>query len=77
MAVTQSELNDFQAFAAKRLANGGSDSMADLVADWERDRSHRQSVDALQESHSDAEAGRVTPAAEVFEETRKTLGIQE
>jgi len=77
MAVTESELNDFQAFAAKRLANGGSESMSDLVSEWETDRLHRQSVDALQQSHADAEAGRVTPAEEVFADTRKTLGIPE
>ena len=77
MAVTSDELNDFQSFAADRLANGDAESMAELVAAWEDQRQHQQSVDALNESHADAEAGRVVPAKEVFADTRETLGLQE
>ncbi len=77
MAVTHEELNDFQRFVIARLANCEAESMTDLVAAWESERQHQQSIDALKESHADAEAGRVVPAEEVFLETRKTLGITE
>lgn len=77
MAVTQDELNDFQSFATEHLARGGAESMAQLVAAWEARRQHRQSIDALNESHADAESGRVIPADEVFAEARKSLDLQE
>ena len=75
MALTQDDLNDFQLFADKRLANGGADSMAELVSAWEDQRQHNRSVAALQESHADADAGRIAPTEEVFAETRKALGL--
>ena len=74
MAVTLDDLNDFQMFAAARLSDGQAESMAELVTAWE---DQRQSVAALQESHADAEAGRVVSAGEVFADTRKTLGLSE
>ena len=77
MAVTQDDLNDFQMYAANRLANGGAESMAELVTAWEDQRQHSQSVAALQESHANAEAGRVIPAEEVFADARKTLRLPE
>ncbi len=75
MAVTQDELNDFRLFAAQRLAV--AESMAELVAAWEEQRQHDESVAALQESHADAEAGRVVSAEEVFADARQTLGLPE
>ena len=77
MAVTQDELNNFQLFAAHRLANGGAESMAELVAGWEEHRQHDESVVALQESHAEAKTGRVVSAQEFFADARKTLGLSE
>lgn len=77
MAITQDDLNDFQVFAAARLAKREADSMAELVSAWEDQRRLRQSVEALQESHADAEAGRVVPAEEAFANTRRTLDLSE
>ena len=75
MAVTPDELSDFQLFAEARLANGGAECMAELVAAWEAKRQFEQSIAALDDSDADAEAGRVLPAEEVFADARKNLGI--
>ena len=71
MAVTPDDLTEFNRYAAKVLANGGAESMTELASRWEADR---LSVSALQESHADAEAGRVHSAEEVFADVRKALG---
>ena len=73
MTVTQDDLNDFQMFAADRLATGEAESIADLVSAWEDQRQQRESIAALHESHADAEGGRVIPAEEVFADARKSL----
>ncbi len=72
MAVTQDELNDFQLFAAHRLANAGTESMAELVAGWEEHRQHSASVAALPKFNAQAEAGCVDSAAEILADARKT-----
>jgi hypothetical protein len=74
MAVTQDDLNDFQRFANAKLSNGGVESMDELVAAWHEHRAHMDSLSSLEESHADAEAGRIHPAEEVIADARKTLG---
>jgi hypothetical protein len=73
MAITQDDLNDFQIFAANRVASGEAESMADLVSAWEDQRQYRRSVEALQESDADAKSGRLIPAKDVFADVRKSL----
>lgn len=73
MAVTKQDLADFARFADEKLSNGGAESLIVLAREWERQRSNEASVVALQESHQDAEAGRLHPADEVLEEVRKSL----
>jgi len=72
MSLTQSEFERFQTFATQKLANGGADSLQELVDLWQAqdpdDSELRESLAALDEGLSDARAGRVRPAREVFED---------
>jgi hypothetical protein len=77
MTITHEDLQDFHRFAGEQLTQGVVDSMSELAAAWEARRAYEQSVAALRESHQDAEAGRVTPADEVFAKVRRKLGWTE
>jgi hypothetical protein len=77
MAVTREELEEFQHFADSKLSNGGAESLADLVRQWEARRDYQETVADIKESHEDLAAGRVVPADEAFADVRKKMGAGE
>lgn len=77
MSVTREELEDFQHFADSKLSNGGAESLAELVREWEGRREYQETVADIEESHEDIAGGRVVPADEAFADVRKRLGTGE
>ena len=73
MAVTAEQLEAFQHFAREKI-NGGADDLSfdELVELWMLqnlpDRELQDSLRALEEGIADAQAGRVRPAEEVFDD---------
>ena len=77
MAVTKDDLQAFKCFADEKLANGGADSISDLVRQWEAQRESQETIADILESHADIEAGRVKPLDEAFADVRKKIGLPE
>ena len=77
MTVTRQDLQDFNRFADERLARGESWSFVDLVREWEDARQQKSSLEALRESHNDAEEGRVKSLNEAFADIRSKLSQPE
>mgnify|MGYP007059559181 CR=1 FL=1 len=76
MPVTQQDLQDFAQFADAKLANGGAESMSELAAAWESARQLDDSIERLQQSDADIEAGRTKPAKEVFADVKQRLSAR-
>jgi hypothetical protein len=72
--VTMSDIQEFAAFAGERISRGDVTSLAALAAAWEEERELRSTVEAIQQSVADYEAGRVKPVVEAFASVREKLG---
>ena len=58
MTVTTDDIKNFHQFVDEKLANGGADSLRQLVAEWEE----RQEVNAaIRQGTNDIDAGRTEP----------------
>jgi hypothetical protein len=83
MSVTLAELDRFHAFAQSKLGNGGAESLQELVDLWLAEspdvKELEASLAALREGLADADAGRVRPARDVFEDlaTRYSVDLPE
>lgn len=77
MPITQAELTQFQQFATAKLAGEGADSIEQLVGLWRlENRSADQVAEdtaAIKRGIADADAGRVTPVTQAFDEVRAAL----
>ena len=68
MPVTRDDIQDFNRFVDERLANGGADSLRELVAEWEE----RQEVNAaIRRGIADIDAGRTEPFFESQDQFRQ------
>ena len=68
MAVTKDDIQEFNRFVDEKLANGGADSLRQLVAEWEE----RQEVNAaIREGIKAIDEGRVRPFNEAQDEFRR------
>lgn len=68
MAVTKNDIQEFNRFVDNKLANGGADSLRQLVAEWEE----RQEVNAaICEGMKAIDEGRVRPFDEARDEFRR------
>lgn len=77
MSVTLNELQRFTEFARQKLNNGGADSLAALVSQWEQSRrEYREAVADIQQGQADYAAGKGKPVAEAFADIRAKLGIE-
>lgn len=69
MSVTQSQLDDFHAFATKRLANGGADlSLDKLLWQW---REIQEACEDIRRGCEEIEKGTTLPFDEVVAELRR------
>lgn len=73
MSVSQADLDDFQRFAAEKLANEGAASMSELLRQWEESRERRETIASIKRGVADVEAGRTRPAEDVLDELRSEL----
>lgn len=68
MPVTREDIQSFNRFVDERLANGGADSLRELVAEWEE----RQEVNAaIRRGIEDIDAGRTEPFFESQDQFRQ------
>ena len=68
MPVTRDDIQDFNRFVDERLANGGANSLRELVAKWEE----RQEVNAaIRRGIADVDAGRTEPFFESQDQFRQ------
>ena len=68
MPVTRDDIQDFNRFVDERLANGGADSLRELVVEWEE----RQEVNAaIRRGIADIDAGRTGPFFESQDQFRQ------
>ena len=78
MTALQDDLVRFQQFAAQKLESGSASSLEQLFDLWllEHPSDEQAAADlaSIEQGISDADAGRVTPVGESFEEVRKALG---
>ena len=66
--------NDFEGFVNYARTNlTDAESIVELAHRWEQQREYDEAVAAAQRGIDDVEAGRVTPADEVFAEIRRKL----
>jgi len=73
MSITQADLDDFQRFAAERLAKEGAESMSELLRQWEESRERREAVASVKRGLADVDAGRTRPADDVLDELRAAI----
>jgi hypothetical protein len=81
MSVTLAELERFHAFAQSKLGNGGAESLQELIDLWLAQSPHSKelgaSLAALAEGLADADADRVRPARDVFEDLAARYGVEQ
>lgn len=79
MSVTLADLDRFHAFAQSKIGNGGAESLQDLVDLWLAESPESSELEAslaaLREGLADADAGRVRPARDVFEDLASRYGV--
>lgn len=81
MAITESDLHDFQRFATDKLNGDEAQSLVQLAGEWEakrQDAARREMEETLADihaSHADIEAGRAIPVADAFAQIREQLGL--
>ncbi len=73
MSITKADLDDFQRFAAEKLASDDAESMNELLRAWEASREQQETVDSVKRGLADVEAGRTRPAKDVLDELRADL----
>lgn len=72
MSVTKDDIQDFNRFVDEKLANGGADSLRQLVTEWEE----RQQVNAaIRQGIADIDAGRTEPFFESQDRFRQERGL--
>lgn len=70
------QLQDFVQYASRRLEIGeGICSLEDLFQQWQNDAEYNATVTDVREGVADFDAGRAEPAASVFSDIRRQLGI--
>lgn len=77
MSLTPAEFHDFTRFAETKLSSGASESLEQLVNEWNSQREYDQSVARIRQSMADYEAGRVMSLEEAFDRVRARLEIRE
>ena len=78
MPVTFDDIENFKQFARNRLENGGAESLAKLVDEWEaQHREYDQTVADVCQGQVEYEAGKGKPVADVFARVRKQIGLNE
>jgi hypothetical protein len=76
MSISQSELDSFHSFASYELATtGAAESWPDLLAKWQAQREHNETVSSIRRGVQDAEAGRVRDLTEIDNQIRSQLGF--
>jgi predicted transcriptional regulator len=75
--VTTQDFQSFADFALPLISSGKADSIAQLVQQWEVEREQLETLQSIERGIADVEAGRVTPANEVFAQVRQELGLNQ
>lgn len=76
MAITLEEIDSFHRFAVEKLGNGGADfTLEECLQMWRADCERAETVEAINRSIGDIEAGRVQTLEEVDAEIRREFGF--
>jgi len=72
MPVTKDDIQDFHRFVDEKLANGGADSLRQLVAEWEE---RQEASAAVRQGIADIDAKRTEPFFESQDRFRQERGL--
>ena len=72
MPVTNDDIQDFHSFVDEKLANGGADSLRQLVVEWEE---RREANAAIRQGIADIDAGRTEPFFDSQDQFRQERGL--
>ena len=76
MSSTREDLDNFNQFAAERLASGyATASLDELFMEWHDRRAREEINRAIRQGLADVDAGRYQPASEAMEMIRKQFGF--
>ena len=72
MPVTTDDIQNFHRFVDEKLANGGADSLRQLVAEWEE---RQEASAAIRQGIADIDAGLIEPFFDSQDRFRQDRGL--